>query len=195
MEVLYTRKTLGLQKIMKIPLTYNRLHQLLDYNPATGNFIWKESRGNVKKGDIAGTIDKHGYHVIRIDRKLYKAHRLAWLYIHGYFPEHDIDHRNRLKPVNKIENLREVSRVCNTRNSGNRKDNTSGVKGVAYVKNSNNWLVRITVMQKTYSLGNYDDYDDAVCARLAAEQCLGWSGCDSSSPAFKYVQDILNANG
>lgn len=176
---------------MKDLISYDELHRILDYDRESGIFIWKISHANIKIGSEAGVIDSHGYRVIRINGKLYKAHRLAWLYIYGYFPENDIDHRDRTKSHNWIDNLREVSRGCNTRNSGNRKDNTSGIKGVCYVKNNNNWLVRITINQKTRSIGCYEDFNDAVCARLAAEQCLNWSGCDVTSSAYLYVKNNI----
>lgn len=168
-------------------LTHKRLKELLHYDPATGIFRWKVSIGTAKAGDIAGTKQSNGYIRIMIEGKNYLGHRLAWLYVHGYFPEHDIDHINRIKDDNCIENLREVGRQCNARNCGNPKDNTSGVKGIYWHKQHNKWQARIAVNGKKKNLGLYIDFADAVCARHAAEVCLNWSGCDSSSPAYKYI--------
>lgn len=125
---------------------------------------------------------------ICIDYKNYSAHRLAWLYIHGYLPENQIDHINRQKIDNRICNLREVSSQCNTRNTGNRIDNKSGVKGICFDESRGNWIVYIEVNQKRTYLGRINDFDESVCLRLCAEQCLGWSGCDSNSPAYQYVK-------
>lgn len=175
-------------------LTREELKESLNYNPETGVFTWKVRRKNsVQIGDVAGTKHPNGYIVIMVHGKLYGAHRLAWLYVHGYLPEYDVDHINRIKDNNRIINLREVSRSCNMRNTGNHKDNTSGVKGVGWAKRENKWYAQIRVNQKGKSLGYYVDFQDAVCARLAGEQACNWSGCDSNSPAFQYVKNkILN---
>jgi len=172
-------------------LIQERLHELLHYEPETGIFYWKVGARNIKVGDIAGT-PSCGYVKIGISGTIYPAHRLAWLYVHGYFPESEIDHINRDRADNRICNLREVSHVCNRRNIRNQKNNTSGVKGVSWFNHHLKWRSQINLLGKPHNLGYYSSFDDAVCARLAAEQCLNWSGCDSNSPAFLYVQKMLS---
>jgi len=172
----------------KKKLTQKRLKEALHYDSDTGVFVWIVALARrIKTGDVAGFPDC-GYIKIGIDGEEYKAHRLAWLYVYGYFPENEIDHKDRIRCHNWIKNLREVSHKCNIRNTGNHKDNKSGVKGVCWAKHAKKWLATIGVDNKLKHLGIYKNFDNAVCARLAAEQCLDWSGCDSSSPAFKYVQ-------
>lgn len=181
-------------------LTQERLEELFSYNPEIGIFKRRTQTANCFKiGSIAGGVTELGYIRIRIDRKKYLAHRLAWLYVYGYFPEHDVDHIDRDSSNNKIDNLRHVGRTCNIRNSGNRKDSSSGVKGVNWYKPGKKWQARIEInRKKRISLGYFVDFDDAVCARLAAEQCVGWSGCDNNSPAYQHVtkeiQDGFNRN-
>ena len=177
----------------KKKLTQERLKEALHYDPETGIFVWKISTGNVKTGDIANCLSFYGYIRIQVEEVRYPAHRLAWLYIYGYFPENDIDHIDRVKTNNRINNLREVSMSCNMRNTGNQKNNTSGVKGITFDKINNKWKARVKVNGKTKHLGRYKDFNDAVCARLAGEQCLNWSGCDVSSPAYKYVKKMLRS--
>jgi len=173
-------------------LTYNLIHEILYYNKFTGYFFWKINLKNgIHIGDVAGYKDKEGYIVIGIDGKTYKAHRLAWLYVHGYMPELEIDHRDQIPWHNWIENLRETSNQCNIRNTGNPKCNTSGVKGVYWYKASNKWKASITVNLSLKFLGYYKHFHNAVCARLAAEQCLDWEGCDTNSPAYQYVKKIV----
>jgi hypothetical protein len=173
-------------------LTQKRLKELLHYNPETGIFIWKINRqGNKVKGNEAGWIDKDGYKIIRIDYKNYRTHRLAWFYKKGYFPENEIDHINRIKTDNRWKNLREISRQCNSRNSGNYITNTSGIKGVYWDTNHDKWIAQLWLNNKLKRLGGYKNFDNAVCARLAAEQCLNWGGCDNNSPAYNYVQKML----
>jgi hypothetical protein len=177
----------------KKKLTQKRLKDLLHYDPDTGIFICKEYRGpNAQTGDIAGCVNKQGYGQIQIDCKQYKAHRLAWLYMKGYFPKNiNIDHLDRDKTNNKFSNLRLVSQQCNVRNCGNLKNNTSGVKGVHWDNRVGKWRATIVVLNKTKDLGYYNGFSNAVCARLMAEQCLKWEGCNSSSPAYLYVKKIL----
>ena len=169
-------------------LTQDRLKELLSYDPKTGNFIWlKQIYNGVGVGDIAGSITLDGYRAIGIDSKIHQAHRLVWLYCYGYMPEYGIDHIDRNPLNNRIENLREVSNQCNQRNTGNWNTNKSGVKGVCWVMRENKWHAQIVVMGKQKNLGYYKDFNEAVLARLAAEQCLDWSNCDSNSPAYQYA--------
>lgn len=173
-------------------LTYDRLKEVLTYNPSTGKFIWKELRnGGAANGDVAGSLHPDGYIYIGIDGKVYLAHRLVWLYVNGYFPEYEIDHINRIRNDNRIKNLRHVSRQCNKRNCGNRYNNKSGVKGIYWNIGAKKWQGYIAVNYKQKNLGYYTDFDEAVFARYAAEQCLNWKNCDSSSPARQY---LLNRN-
>jgi len=100
-----------------------------------------------------------------------------------------------IKYHNWWDNLREATQQCNQRNVGTRSDNTSGVKGVTWHKRDKQWVAQICVNKKNKSIGYYADFDDAVCARLAAEQCVDWAGCDSSSPAYQYVTNIQQIYG
>lgn len=175
-------------------LTQKRLKEALIYNPQTGVFMWKYEKnkkvgrgGNRRFGLIAGA--KCGnYTQISIDSNAYLAHRLAWFYMYGFFPENDIDHIDRNGHNNRRINLREVSRQCNIRNSKNYNRNKSGVKGVSFCSTTRKWVVFICVNYKNKNIGSFSSFLEAVCHRLAAEQALNWSGCDSSSPAFQYVK-------
>ena len=131
-----------------------------------------------------------GYTSIMISGKNYRAHRLAWLYVYGYLPEHEIDHIDRDKSNNKIDNLRHVSCSCNKRNVGLRQDNTSGIKGVYWDKQSDKWRAQITANNKQHHLGLFTDFTEAVCTRLAAEQCLNWPSCDANTSANHYVNNL-----
>lgn len=175
-------------------ITQKRIKELLSYNQDTGIFIWKESLGNrAIVGNIAGSDKPSGYRQIKIDTIPYLSHRLAWLYVYGYLPENHIDHINRDKSDNRIKNLREVSRSCNIRNSKIRKDNKSGIKGVT-LHPVGKWVSRISTKHKTKTIGYYDSLDEAICARLAAEQCLKWWSCESYSPAYRYVKEHIQKN-
>ena len=171
-------------------ITQDQVRGLFYYR--NGELVRRVSVGSkVKKGDIPGSDTDRGYCRVKIDGKSYFTHVLIFLWNHGYLPEKGIDHIDRDKSNNEITNLREVGQVCNMRNTGNSKANKSGVKGVAFNKQTSKWIPSITVSKKQYYLGLYNCFTEAVSHRLAAEQCIGWSKCDSSSPAFKYMQNYL----
>lgn len=154
---------------------YNRLHELLKYDSESGIFTWKvRTSKRVKKGQIAGTVKDDGYIRIRIDGTLYLAHRLAWLYHYGTFPENEIDHINRNKSDNRIGNLRDVDRVTNAINKDLQSNNESGVAGVRWSKGSNKWRAYIGVEGKTIQLGYFVEFHEAVNARKNAEVLYGF---------------------
>lgn len=176
-------------------ITQEQVVELFDYRE-DGVFIRKTKPSfRVKIGAQAGVKDSYGYIYVMIGGKNYKVHRLVWLYHYGYMPENNIDHINRNPSDNRIENLREVSHSCNMRNTGNRRNNTSGVKGVSWCTRLSKWGVVIMVDRRSYTIGHYTDFQEAVCTRLAAEQAVGWAGCESSSPAFKYVKETICREG
>lgn len=168
---------------------YNRMVELLDYNQETGVFKWKVKVARpIKIGTVAGYI-RNGYRYITIDKVDYAAHRLAMYYIHKYWPENEIDHINRVKDDNRICNLREVSTSCNQRNAKNWNTNTSGVKGVCWDSTERKWFSYIYLNNKCKSLGKHKDFTEAVFARYAGEQALGWKSCDANSPAYRYLNE------
>ena len=135
---------------MKKKVTYEELHKLFHYDPATGLLIRKIPAGNRgKAGTVVGTLENTGYLTVRIKNKNYLVHRIIWFMHHGYFPEHDLDHINRIRHDNRIENLREVSRSCNMKNSNLREDNSSKVKGVCWHKKGKKWKAAIKINNKT----------------------------------------------
>ena len=123
-------------------LSHSRLIDALDYDELTGIFRWKlPIHRGAKVGEIAGT-DNNGYLSIHIYGVGYKAHRLAWFYVHHYFPENIIDHIDRVKDHNWISNLIESTTSCNLRNKGLHPNNTSGIAGVN--KKGNLWYVYVS---------------------------------------------------
>ena len=171
-------------------ITQSELLGLFNYEE--GKLYWKVMKGpRVKVNSEAGSVNSEGYQQIRINSKFYKAHRLIWLYCFGYTPEGDIDHINRNKLDNRIENLREVSRQCNMRNRPMPCNNTSSVVGVIWVNRDKLWKAQVQVSGKTIYLGAFDDFTEAVAHRLAAEQALDWSGCHDNSTAYQHMNSYL----
>jgi hypothetical protein len=170
-------------------LTQERVRELFDYNPETGELIRKVSTNSrARAGDVAGGLNSQGYLMTHVDGGRYYNHRLIFLHAHGYMPENHIDHINRNCSDNRVENLREVSASCNMRNMRQSKANTSGVKGVYWNKAKNKWEAYIRANQKFCHLGRHSDFTEVVAHRLAAEQCLNWNDCDANSPAYQHLK-------
>lgn len=150
-------------------LTQERLQELFTYSPSTGHFVRRMARGNKAKGSIAGRTSARGYVEISVNHKLYKAHRLAFLYMTGSFPPHEVDHENHVKHDNMWGNLRRATRTENNRNASKRRDNASGVTGVHWCATDNRWKVQIQHKRKRISGGYFSDFFEAVCSRKALE--------------------------
>lgn len=157
------------------PLDLQTIRGLIEYRPDTGLFYWLVDRlsyaGKAKAGSQAGS-PKDGYIQIIIEQRQYRAHRLAWLLMTGAFPPkgYEIDHINRDRSDNRWTNLRLVTRSQNNMNAGLRSDNRSGQKGVGRRSDNGKWYARITIGRSVVLLGHFDDFNDAVAARLAAER-------------------------
>lgn len=133
-------------------VTQERLQELFLYQASTGYLIRKVDRQRVKAGDIAGSATRKGYLRTHVDGRLYMNHVLAWIMYYGTSPSMQIDHINRDKTDNRIENLRLVD---NRENCCNRTNHTSGHPGVDFHRKSNLWRCRIRVREKRYSLGYF----------------------------------------
>jgi len=170
-------------------ITQTRLKELLDYDPDSGIFTWKISTNNrIKAGSSAGTLQPTSYIRIMVDGKNYQAHRLAWLYTHGYDPENQIDHKNGIRDDNRISNLREVSRACNLQNQKTRSTNTSGFPGVSWHKQAKKWRAYICIQGRNHGLGLYDTPLDAALARYTEEvQNPQWT-CNHRSNLVKAIK-------
>lgn len=148
---------------MSSSLTVERLRELLDYDPLTGVFTWRQRTSNrVVVGQVAGCVNKTlGRLTIRIDGELNYAYRLAWLYVHGEWPTMKIDHKDRDPLNNRLDNLRLAD---DQQNSQNR--TASGV----YRTGSNRFAAKIWVNDVGKYLGVFDTWDMAHQAYVEAKQ-------------------------
>jgi hypothetical protein len=153
-------------------LTQSRLKELLYYNSATGVFSRiANTSSNAKIGDEAGGMNKStGYWRIRVDGVQHYAHRLAWLYVTGTWPESDIDHINHNKVDNRFINLRKVTHQENQKNKIKYKKNKSGVSGVRWISDRNVWKAQICNNGEMIVLGRFEDKFEAICVRKSAEK-------------------------
>jgi hypothetical protein len=137
----------------------------LDYNSETGVFTWKFKAGSAKNGKVAGTIrpDKHRQisQSINGKRKLLLAHRLAWYMNHGVLPKQQIDHIDQKTPNNAISNLRPCTNSQNNMNKGKQENNTSGFRGVSWIKQRQKWQAQIRINGRLKYLGAFTTPQEA----------------------------------
>lgn len=149
-------------------LTQARLQELLKYDPLTGEFTnIKSGKGRKPVGAVVGCAHKHGYVTSMVDGKNYLHHRLAWLYVHGYMPEADVDHRDGDRANNRLKNLREATRSENCQNAAKRSDNTSGFTGVWPV--GKKWRAKVAVNGREHHAGYFATRELAQVAYLKAK--------------------------
>lgn len=156
-------------------LLQEELKEQLHYDPDTGVFtrlVTTAAKG--KAGDVAGWIEKSGYVRISVKNKLYRAHRLACLYMTGKFPENQMDHINHVRHDNRWVNLRKVTNTENQKNQKISPNNTSGVTGVYWQKKLGKWEGKIRVNGKQKHLGVSRDKFEIICARKSAENKQGY---------------------
>ena len=148
-----------------LTLTKQRLAEVLNYDPETGEFRWRVTDRMRKAGAVAGNVNNRGYVKIMVDGTLYAAHRLAWFWAHGEWPDGEIDHMNRCPGDNRIGNLRVVTAAANRQNQGGaHKNNRLGARGVTLNPRTGKYIVQITVNGKTHSLGSHETLEGAKSA-------------------------------
>lgn len=163
-------------------IAVSTIRKLLFYNPETGDLTWKprglaffknsqaHASWNTKySGKSPKYIGLTGYKRVKIFGKNYLAHRVAWAIYHGKWPSKCIDHINRIKSDNRIENLRDVSQETNAKNR-------SGESGVCFKKRNNRWVAYINKDLKQVHLGSFKCKYSAIAARKAAEEELKLGG-------------------
>lgn len=147
-------------------LDLERLMEVLAYDQDAGVFRWKVARGKRLAGDVAGTESTKGYWQIKVFQKVIEAHRLAWFFVHGVWPSHEVDHINCNKKDNRICNLRPANRSQNCANSHRRPWNQTGFKGVT--RQGKKFSAQITLNTKVYHLGVFETAEDAHAAYVSA---------------------------
>lgn len=135
-------------------LTQARVRELFDYRD--DGVLVRRTKQSIRTeiGQVIGTICATGYLVAHVDKKLYKVHRLIFLWHHGYLPP-IVDHSDMDPLNNKIGNLRDASKSQNMANRREQSNNTSGFKGIWFHKQSGKWGASIKVKGKKIHLGLY----------------------------------------
>jgi len=155
--------------VKKSKLTQERLHELLRYDPHTGEFHWLQRPSYVvQPGDVAGSLNKtNGYWLIHIDGRNYKAHQLAWLYKTGEWCRPMIDHADCDRTNNRWKNLRRATSSANAANRGRPRTNVSGFKGVHQRRDTGKWRAQIWKDGRAIYLGQFSTPQEAHAAYVA----------------------------
>lgn len=157
------------------PHTRDDAAKLLSYNPETGALTWIVNRGGgARAGDPAGhRRGDDGYVTVHLWHRQVAVHRLAWLYVHGEWPDGMIDHINGIRHDNRIANLRIGDASGNAQNQRKaRADNRSGFLGVHYKSDRRQWAAQITLGGRRRHLGYFTCPDEAHAAYLDAKRRL-----------------------
>ena len=126
----------------------------LSYCPETGVFTLLQSAGSKRKGAVAGYKDNLGYWKVMVAGRWMMSHRLAWRFVHGEWPDGEIDHINGNPSDNRIANLRVVTRRQNMRNA-------KGGKGWHWHSAKKKWQALIRTGQKRKFLGHFETEEEA----------------------------------
>lgn len=167
-------------------INQNVLIELLEYDADTGKLFWKKRDKKWFKNErIANAwntqhslkecfcIKSHEYLAGTIFKKRYLTHRIIWLLIYGEYPD-QIDHINGIKTDNRLINLRNVTKSVNMTNTKISSVNTTGTVGIYWSKSSKKWFSRIQKNKKVIHLGFFDDKEEAISVRKAAEIKYGF---------------------
>lgn len=171
-------------------LIHEKLLELLDYDPATGVFVWKVARSNrIKAGSRAGVLHRvSGGRYISISGEKFMAHRLAFFYINKRWPQSDVRPLDGNYDNCAIANLQELSRVELQHKRGRVCTNTSGYVGVSSSKGGR-WQSKITWNYKQIMLGaSFKTPEEAASVYDEAARCL--RGAKSEADIKRIVANL-----
>lgn len=130
---------------------------------SNGELFCKTTRGSVKAGSIAGYTAEDGYRRVCLNGKYFYVHKIIYLLVKGEIPDNCvIDHKDRNKQNNHIDNLRVATHRENQLNKTRQKSGTSTYKGVWFDKKKNVWKASIRSEDKRIYLGQFDTEEDAA---------------------------------
>jgi hypothetical protein len=95
------------------------VRERFNYDPETGRLTRRTAphKHPQRVGEAVGSIGKSGYLRVRVDLAFFMVHRLIWAHQYGCWPK-EIDHIDRDKTNNRLENLRECTHSENLSNRG-----------------------------------------------------------------------------
>lgn len=160
-------------------MNYYDENERICYNAASGLFMWVVADRRVSLGKLAGSVSSAGYLIVKLNRKAYRAHRLAWFLVHGEWPQGEIDHIDGDRLNNRLQNLRVVDRSGNSQNRRGAQSNnhSCGLLGVSWNKQHEKWQARLMANKVRHHVGYFSDPNEAHAAYMAAKSRLHIGGC------------------
>jgi hypothetical protein len=154
--------------------TVEDLREYLDYDPETGVLRWKKAPSNrAKVGAIISAVNSRGYVTIKFKNTTLQAHRVAFALHNGNWPNPCCDHIDGNRTNNRAKNLRECSLSANQHNARTPRNNTSGVKGVHRVGQSNRWRASVKLNGRAHVKHFRRLEDAAAWVKQTREQLHG----------------------
>ena len=155
----------------KLVMDAEYLRSVLSYNELTGEFRWLRASNRGKLNALAGCPHNEGYITIKLDGRVYLAHRLAFMWMTGEWPKHSVDHINGIRTNNAWANLRDVTQLLNAQNR-TKGTGKSGFLGVSWSKKASKWVAQIKANGNAKFLGYYQTPESAHQAYLAAKRVM-----------------------
>jgi len=154
-----------------IALTQAELKAVFTYNKRTGVLRWRiQPAQGVPRGSVAGSLHPQGYVMVQVNGKIYAAHRLIWVLLHGVEPD-VINHVNGTRWDNRASNLENVTRTENLQlHRKARSDSTTGLLGVTYRADCNKYQSKIRRNGVTVHLGTFNSPEEAHAKYCAAKE-------------------------
>ena len=150
-------------------ITVERVRYQFTYDPDTGIFLHRHKARGIRRA-IAGCTRSDGYVLLCMDRRMYLAHRVAWIYVYGVWPSKFIDHIDRNPSNNRILNLRDVGQSENMQNQTTARNNTTGVLGVHFNTKHQKYVASLMLGRKPVFCKYFASLEDAINARKDAER-------------------------
>jgi hypothetical protein len=127
------------------------LRDLFDYDPDSGQLLWRARGRKRRRGCKAGTPGARGYIYVPVLGRRVRAHRVIWKWAHGWEPP-EIDHRDGNPANNRLANLRPAAHRLNVRNA-RRRAGKSLPKGVSFHRASGKYQARVRLDGRLHHLG------------------------------------------
>lgn len=138
-------------------LDFEKAKRLFRYDSETGDVI--RLTGKLRGLPVRRKMGR--YLGIKLEKRMYVAHRVIWLLVHGEWPVHQIDHKDGNGMNNVLSNLRVATPQQNMMNMRICKRNSTGIKGVFMVRGAKKFSAAIHHNYGRKHLGTFDTKEQA----------------------------------